>query len=155
MAVRPRPEGYHSVTPYLAVSDGVRAVDFYVRAFGATEIMRLPGPNGSVMHAEVRIGDSPVMLSDQSWGLTGHPEALGGTTCSLMIYVDDADAAFDRAVAAGATPVRPVEDQFYGDRTGVLKDPFGHVWSVATHVEDVSQDEMNRRLAELMAQPAA
>ncbi len=152
MAVRPIPEGYHSLTPYLAVSDGGQAIDFYVRAFGAIETMRLPGPTGSVAHAEVRIGDSAVMLSDQTGGLIGSPDQVGGATCSLMIYVEDVDAAFDRAVAAGATAVRPVANAFYGDRTGVLKDPFGHVWSLATHVEDVTPEEMRRRM-DAMAKP--
>lgn len=145
MTVPPRPPGYHSVTPYLALRGAARALDFYARAFGATEIMRIP-MGELIGHAEIRIGDSVVMLADEMEGHAG-PQTLGGTPVSLMIYTDDVDAMFARAIAAGATVKRPVENQFYGDRTGVLVDPYGHVWSIATHVEDVSSEEIARRLA--------
>jgi len=145
MAIKPIPEGYHSVTPYLICKGASRAIDFYKKAFGATEIMRFPGPNDSVMHAEIQIGDSRLMLADE----TPQYKAGSGGPISLMIYVPDVDKTFKQAVSAGATSTRPVEDQFYGDRLGTLSDPFGHVWSVATHVEDVSEDEMQRRMASL------
>lgn len=146
--VKPIPEGYHSVTPYLIVKDAVRALAFYAEAFGATEVMRFMQPDGRVGHAEIRIGDSHVMLADDAPEL-GYksPQAFGGTPVTMMVYVEDVDATVARAVAAGATLTRPVQDQFYGDRTGGLTDPFGHVWYVATHVEDVSLEEMNRRAA--------
>ena len=145
MTVPPQPPGYHSVTPYLALRGAARALDFYARAFGATEIMRIP-MGELIGHAEIRIGDSVVMLADEMEGHAG-PQTLGGTPVSLMIYTDDVDAMFARAIAAGATVKRPVENQFYGDRTGVLVERYGHVWSIATHVEDVSSEEIARRLA--------
>jgi PhnB protein len=149
MAVAPIPPGYASVTPYLIVHGAAKAIDFYQRAFGAVELFRLDGPDGTLAHAEIRIGNSPVMLAD---GTSGYPDplTLGGSSVSFMIYVPDVDAAFARAIAAGATVKRPVADQFYGDRTGTLADPFGHVWSLATHVEDVAPEEMDRRLKEMM-----
>ena len=147
MTVPPQPPGYHSVTPYLALRGAARALDFYARAFGATEIMRIP-MGELIGHAEIRIGDSVVMLADEMEGHAG-PQTLGGTPVSLMIYTDDVDAMFARAIAAGATVKRPVENQFYGDRTGVIVDPYGHVWSIATHVEDVPPEEIARRLAAL------
>ena len=148
--VQPIPTGYHTVTPYLIVRNGAKAIEFYKKAFGAVELMRFPGPNDSIMHAEVKIGDSPVMLADEM-PEAGHvgPQTLGGVAVSLMVYVEDVDARFAQAVAAGATVKRPVEDQFYGDRTGTLVDPFGHVWSLGTHKEDVSMEEMQRRLAKM------
>ena len=142
---KPIPEGYHSVTPYLIVDDANAAIKFYERAFGAKEKFRLP--MGDIIgHAEIVIGDSHVMLAD---AMDDHkdPRKLGGTPVSLMIYTSDVDAMFKRAIAAGAKQVRPVANQFYGDRTGVLEDPFGHVWSIATHVEDVSDEEIRRRMA--------
>lgn len=150
MAVRPIPEGYHSVTPYLTVKGAARAIDFYKKAFGATELMRFPGPNDSVMHAEIKIGDSVVMLADESdeRGNRG-PQAVGGTPVSLMIYVPDVDKVFNQAVSSGAKTTSAVQDQFYGDRSGNLTDPFGHVWTIATHKEDVSAAEMQRRMAAL------
>jgi len=153
MAVAPIPPGYASVTPYLIVRGAAKAIDFYQRAFGAVELFRLDGPDGTLAHAEIKIGNSPVMLAD---GTSGYPDplTLGGSSVSFMIYVPDVDAAFARAIAAGATAKRPVADQFYGDRTGTLADPFGHVWSLATHVEDVAPEEMDRRLKEMM-KPAA
>jgi PhnB protein len=149
MAVKPIPDGYHSVTPYLIVKGAARAIEFYKKAFGATELMRFPGPNDTVAHAEIRIGDSPVMLADEGLSNYRSPEALGGTPVSLMVYVEDVDRVFDRAVSNGAKVERPVADQFYGDRLGTLVDPFGHTWSISTHVEDVSMEEMQRRMAAL------
>ena len=153
MPVKPIPDGYQAVTPYLIVSGAARALDFYKQVFGATEIMRMPGPNG-IAHAEMRIGGSVVMLADESpdMGYKG-PVALGGSPVSLMLYVADVDATFQRAVAAGAVQQRPVQDQFYGDRSGTLEDPFGHVWTVATHIEDVAPDEIDRRLAAMKDAP--
>ncbi len=148
MAVAPIPAGYHSVTPYLIVDGAAKAIDFYQRAFGATELFRLPGPDGKLMHAEMKIGDSPVMLADEMENYRG-PKALGGTAVSLMIYVTDVDRVFAQALAAGATAQRPVADQFYGDRMGTLTDPFGHVWSIATHVEDLTPEEIDRRFAKM------
>lgn len=155
MAVKPIPEGYHSVTPYLIVNDGAGAIDFYKKAFGAVETVRMGGPDGKVGHAEIRIGDSYVMLADESPDM-GHRSAqsIGATPVSLVLYVEDVDAQFKQAIAAGAKELRPVEDQFYGDRMGTLVDPFGHVWSLGTHKEDVSPEEMNRRMGEMMAQKA-
>ena len=143
---KPIPEGYHSVTPYLIVDDANAAIKFYERAFGAKEKFRLP--MGDVIgHAEIVIGDSHVMIADVMDDGHKDPRKLGGTPVSLMIYTSDADAMFKRAIAAGAKQLKPVENQFYGDRTGVLEDPFGHVWSIATHVEDVSDEEIRRRMA--------
>jgi PhnB protein len=148
MAVKPIPDGYHTVTPYLIVKDAARALEFYRSAFGAEEAMRFEMPGGKIGHAEIRIGDSAVMLADEFPEMNAvGPASLGGTTVSLLLYSEDVDARFDRAVAAGATVVRPVADQFYGDRTGTVKDPFGHQWTISTHVEDVSREEMDRRLA--------
>lgn len=148
MVVRPVPEGYSTVTPYLIVSDAAKAVDFYTRAFEAQELMRFGDPDGKVMHAEMRIGDSRVMLADEvpQMGYRS-PIALGGSAVSIMLYVSDVDRVFSRAIEAGATTKQALKDQFYGDRSGTLIDPFGHVWTIATHVEDVSEEEMRRRMA--------
>ena len=149
MAVKPIPEGYHSVTPYLVVHDAARAIDFYRKAFGAEELFRMPMGN-KIGHAEIKIGNSIVMLSDE-WpdrGVVG-PKARGGATSSLMVYVGKVDEVFKRALDAGATEERAVKDEFYGDRTGTLIDPFGHRWMVSTHIEDVTPDEMNRRMQEM------
>lgn len=155
MSVKPIPDGYHSVTPYLIVDGAAEAIRFYQQAFGATELLRLAMPAQSgveggdkVAHAEVRIGDSVIMLSDE-WPDMGKlsPKSRGGATSSLMIYLDDVDAAFARALSAGATEERPVEDQFYGDRSGTVVDPFGHSWTLSTHVEDLSEEEIGRRMA--------
>lgn len=147
MSVQPVPQGYHSVTPYLIVDDADAAIRWYGQALGATEVFRLP-MGEKIGHAEVKIGDSHVMLSDEwpDMGLVG-PKARGGSTSSFMIYLPDVDAAFDRAVAAGATVERRPEDQFWGDRSGTIHDPFGHRWTLATHVEEVAPDEMERRMA--------
>lgn len=146
MAVKPIPDGYHTVTAYLIVKDAARALEFYKKAFSATELMRLPGPDGKVMHAEIKVGDSPIMLADEFPEMGARsPQSLGGSPVSILLYVEDVDARFNQAIAAGATVQRAVRDQFYGDRSGTLVDPFGHVWSIATHTEDVSPTEMGRR----------
>jgi PhnB protein len=144
--VKPIPEGYHSVTPYLSTREAARALEFYKKAFGAKEIMRMPGPEGKIGHAEIRIGDSRIMVADEhpQMDFLG-PQSRGGTTVHLHIYVKDADATAAQAVAAGAKLVRPVQDQFYGDRLGTVEDPFGHVWHLATHKEDLSAAEMRKR----------
>lgn len=147
MSVKPIPEGYHSVTPYLIVKGAAKAIDYYKKVFGATEIMRMPGPNGTVMHAEIKIGDSVIMLADEQQGNFRSPEGLGGSPVSLMVYVEDVDNTFKQAISNGAKETRAVQDQFYGDRSGNLVDPFGHVWTVATHKEDVSEAEMKRRMS--------
>jgi PhnB protein len=143
---KPIPEGYHSVTPHLIIRGAAEAIDFYKKAFGATELFRFPAPDGKIGHAEIKIGDSPIMLADEypDMGYKS-PQTLGGSPVSLMIYVDDVDTVFDRAVAAGAKTREAVSDKFYGDRIGTLEDPFGHVWHVSTHKEDVSAEEMERR----------
>jgi PhnB protein len=149
MSVSAIPEGYHSVTPYLVIDGAAEAIRFYEKAFGAVEVLRMP-MGDRVAHAEVKIGDSHVMLSDE-WPDMGYlgPLKRGGATASLMIYLPDVDAAFARALEAGATEERPPEDQFWGDRMGTLVDPFGHRWSLATHVEDVAEDEMQQRMAKM------
>lgn len=156
MAVKAKPDGYHSVTPYLIVDRAAEAIRWYGEALGAEETLRLP-MGDRIAHAEIRIGDSMIMLSDE-WPDMGKlsPKRRGGATSGFMIYLDDADAAFERAIAAGATQEQPVQDQFYGDRSGSFTDPFGHSWTVATHVEDVPEDEMQRRMAEFsnQAEPA-
>jgi len=147
MAIQPVPDGYHSLTPYLIVKGAAAAIAFYEKAFGATELMRIPGPAGSIGHAEIKIGDSPLMLADENPAMGFRGPASGGAPISLLLYVADCDAVIDRAVDAGATVTRPVADQFYGDRSGGITDPFGHSWYVSTHVRDVSVEEM-RRLTE-------
>jgi len=153
MPVKPIPEGYHTVTPFLTIRDAARAIEFYEKAFGAQARGVMKGPDGKVMHAELKIGDSIIMLSDEfpDFGALS-PQALNGSPAGLHIYVEDADAAFDRAVKAGAQVEMPVMEQFWGDRYGRLKDPFGHKWSIATHVKDLSMDEMKRAMDEAMAQ---
>src|SRR4051812_19156734 len=153
MAVKPIPDGYHTVTPYLIVQDAARALDFYKEAFGATESCRMAGPGGKVMHAEIKIGDSSIMMADEFPEMNARsPQSYGGTPVSLALYVEDVDARVGRAVAAGAQVLRPVADQFYGDRAGTVQDPFGHVWTIATHTEDVSLEEMRRRSEAFMKQ---
>ena len=147
MAVKPIPDGYHSVTPYLYVRGAAEAIAFYEKAFGAVELMRLPMPGGVIGHAEIRIGNSVVMISDEmpEWG-NKSPQTLGGTSAGLMVYVPDVDAVFARAVAAGASVHKPLADQFYGDRSGSVLDPYGHSWTIATHTEDVPHEEMAARM---------
>lgn len=155
MPVSHTPTGYHTVTPYITVRGAAKAIEFYKAAFGAKEIMRFAMPDGTIAHAEIEVGDSRVMLSDEMPGCGGRsPEALGGSSCGLCVYLPDVDAAFARAVAAGAKELKAVSDQFYGDRNGSVTDPFGHVWTLATHIEDVSIEEMYRRCAEMMKQAA-
>lgn len=152
MPVKPIPDGYHTLTPFLTVRDAAHAIEFYKQAFGAEERGVMKGPDGKVMHAELKIGDSLIMLSDEfpEYGALS-PLSIGGTAMGLHIYVDGVDAAFDRAVKAGAEVEMPMMEQFWGDRYGRLKDPFGHKWSIATHTKDLSMDEMKRNMDEAMA----
>ena len=149
--VLPIPKGYHAVTAYLSIQGAAQALDYYKRAFGAKELLRMPMPDGKVGHAEIMVGDSHVMLADEmpSMGFLG-PQSRGGTTVQLHLYVRDVDATVQKAVAAGGKLTRPVENKFYGDRAGTIEDPFGHVWYVATHKEDLSPAEIGRRAAEEM-----
>ena len=155
MSVKPVPEGYHTITPHLIVRDAAGAIEFYKQAFGAKDRGVMKGPDGKVMHAELQIGDSIVMLADEmpEFG-SRSPQSIGGSPTGLHIYTDNVDAAFDRAVKAGAQVEMPVMEQFWGDRYGKLKDPFGHSWSVATHVKDLSAEEMKRGMDEAMAKMA-
>ena len=142
------PEGYHSVTPYLYMSDAASAIEFYKEVFGATEIMRMDAPGGKIGHAEIKIGDSFVMLGDECEDADARsPQTIGGTPVGLMLYVEDVDAVVERAVGAGAKLIEPLEDKFYGDRMGKIVDPSGHIWAIATHKEDVSPEEMEKRVA--------
>jgi PhnB protein len=146
--VKPIPTGYHSITPYLIMDGASRAIEFYQRAFDAKEIMRIPAPNDRIGHAEIKVGDSVIMLADEHPEMDARgPRHYGGSPVTLLLYVNDVDKQFQQAIAAGATQVRPVADQFYGDRSGTLKDPFGHSWHLSTHVEDVSPEEIHRRMA--------
>ena len=153
--VKPIPEGYHSVTPYLFVRSAAGAIDFYKNVFGAAEVVRMAGPNGKIMHAELRIGDSIVMLADEN-PPTGvmSPQTVGGFSVGLHVYVENVDGVIQKAVESGAKLLRPIKNQFYGDRSGSVLDPFGHMWSVATHVEDVSPEEMRKRMTAAMSQTA-
>ena len=147
------PDGYHTATAYLIVNGAARAIDFYKQAFGATEGIRLAGPNGKVGHAEIKIGDSHIMLADENPQMgQGHTSAstIGASPVSLYVYLPDVDSVIKRAAAEGAKIIKPVENQFYGDRSGFLQDPFGHLWGVATHVEDVSPEEMKERVKKMM-----
>jgi PhnB protein len=156
MAVKPIPEGYPTISPSLAVDSAAEAIEFYKRAFGATERMRMDGPGGSIAHAELQVGDSIVMLSDPfPQASTAPPKELGGTSVTMFMYVEDVDAFVKRAVDAGATVTMPVDDMFWGDRFGSITDPYGHSWSIATHVEDVPPEEMEVRGREAMAAMAA
>jgi PhnB protein len=147
--VKPIPDGYPQITPYLCVDGAADAIEFYSEVLGAKERMHMPGPDGKIGHAELELGESLIMLSDEFPDIgVRSPKAVGGTPVMISVYVEDADAVFRAAVAAGATALRPVENQFYGDRSGQFEDPFGHRWSVATHVEDVPPDEMEQRAAE-------
>jgi PhnB protein len=148
MPVRAIPEGYYSLTPYLVCKGAAKAIDFYTKAFGAKEMVRMPGPDGQVMHAEVQIGNSMLMLADENPDQGAlSPDTIGGTATSIMFYADDVDAVFKGAVAAGATAVVPPTDMFWGDRMAQVTDPFGHKWAIATHKEDVSPEEMEKRMA--------
>jgi PhnB protein len=144
--VKPIPDGYHTITPYLYMRGAAAALDFYKRAFDAKELFRMAMDDGRIGHAEMQIGDSRIMLADEfpEMNIRG-PQSLGGASCGLLLYVENVDASSERAVGAGMKVIRPVQDQFYGDRTGTLEDPFGHVWTIATHKEDVSPEEMRRR----------
>ena len=150
------PKGYHTVTPSIFVRGAAKAIEFYKAAFGAQERMRFPGPDGLIMHAEITVGDSVIMLADEMGDQGGRsPEALGGTPVSFFVYGDDVDAAWKRAVEAGATPVVPLADQFWGDRTGCLKDPFGHQWWLAQHVKDMTPEELQKAAESFFAQHAS
>ncbi len=145
---KPIPDGYHTATPYLIVNDAAQAIEFYKEAFGATELLRMAKPDGKIGHAEIRIGDSTIMLADEFPEMGARsPQSFGGSPVSIFLYVENVDAVFAQTVAAGAVVQRPVADQFYGDRMGGVKDPFGHAWYIATHVEDVSPEEMRKRAA--------
>ena len=156
MSVKTTPDGYHTATPYLIVKGAAAAIEFYKKVFGATEVMRMAGPGGAIMHAEIKVGDSVIMLAEENpqWGATA-PTTLGGSPVGLCLYFPDVDARFAAALANGAQVKRPVQDQFYGDRSGTVVDPFGHVWTVATHIEDVAPDEMRRRFEAEMKKFAA
>ena len=155
-APQPIPDGYHRITPFIVVEGASEAMAFYAEAFGATERMRIPGPGGTIAHAEIEIGDSVVMLSDPfPQSTVKAPTELGGTTVSIFVYVEDVDALFQRAVDAGATVTMPLDDMFWGDRFGSLTDPYGHSWSFATHVEDVPPEEMEERAKQAMAAMAS
>ena len=149
--VKPIPDGYHSITPYLIIKGAAKAIDYYKKAFGATEIMRMAGPDGTVGHAELKIGDSIFMMGDEMPEM-GYHAPQGSAPIGLMLYVDDVDRVFKQAVAAGGRVDKELQDQFYGDRSGTLYDPFGHMWTVATHKEDVSPEEMKKRMAKYMAE---
>jgi PhnB protein len=156
----PIPDGYHTVTPHIVLDDCAKAIEFYGRAFGAEKLLAMPGPMGKIVHAEIKIGDSIVMMSDEMPPMPGQPgvfrapKAAGLATSALFLYVRDADAAFDRAVKAGCTVRQPLADMFWGDRWGQVIDPFGHAWAIATHLEDLSPEEIGRRGKEFMAKMA-
>ena len=146
MSVKPIPDGYHSLTSYLIVHDAAAAIAFYTEAFGASERMRMPGPDGKLAHAELLIGDSMLMLADEHPEMNARsPKTIGGSPMFLALYVEDCDAVFQRAIAAGAKEVRPLQDQFYGDRTGTIEDPFGFQWTIATHIEDLTDEQIAER----------
>ncbi len=156
MSVKPIPDGYHNVTPYLIIKGATEALDFYKRAFGAAELFRLDAPGGKIGHAEISIGDSRIMLADVcEESPTSDPQVLGGSSVGLYVYVEDVDVLFTQAIAAGAKAVTPVQDQFYGDRSGTLQDPFGHIWFLSTHKEDLAPEEINRRSEALFGQGSA
>jgi PhnB protein len=156
MGTKPIPEGYHTLSPYLAVDDAAQAIEYYKKAFGAKERMRMEAPGGKIGHAELEIGDSMVMLSDPfPQATTRPPKELGGTSASVFMYVEDVDAFVKKAVDEGATITMEVADQFWGDRFGSIQDPFGHSWAIATHVEDVPPEEMAERAKEAMASMAS
>jgi len=146
--VKSIPEGYHNVTPYLYVRNAAGAIEFYKNVFGATELVRMAGPDGRIMHGELRLGDSVVMLADENphMGIMS-PQTVGGFSAGMLLYVPNVDAVVQKAVENGAKALRPIKDQFYGDRSGSILDPFGHMWTVSTHVEDVAPEEMKKRMA--------
>jgi len=150
------PDGYRTVTPYLIIRDAAKAIEFYKKAFGATESSRMPMPDGKIAHAEIKIGDSMIMISDENlaWG-TKSPQTLNGSPVGIFLYVPDVDATCKQAIASGATEVMPVSDQFWGDRYGKVLDPFGHQWNIATHVEDLTSEEIGERAAKAMAPGAS
>jgi len=152
MTVSAIPKGYHSITPYLIVNGASKAIEYYRQVFNAELVMQMPLPDGGVAHAEIKIGDSHLMLSDMCPEVHfKSPDELGGTPISIMLYVEDVDAVFAKALELGAIEVRPVHDQFYGDRAGTLQDPFGHVWTIGTHKEDLSEAELSQRMSDLMS----
>ena len=153
MAVKPSPDNYRRITPYLVVQGAEKAIEFYTQLFGLTETMRMVGPDGRIGHAELQIGDSTIMLADEfpEMDIRG-PKSLGGSPVSLLIYVTDVDTTFPKAIAAGSEIKRPIQNQFYGDRSGTLTDPFGHTWTIATRIENIATDEMQRRGEEFMKQ---
>jgi PhnB protein len=149
-----KPEGYNTVTPYLVIKGAAKAIEYYKNVFGATVVVRMDGPDGKVGHAELQIGDSRIMLADENPAMGNRSaETIGGSPVSLYVYIPDCDKVVAKAVAEGAKILKPVQDQFYGDRSGFIQDPFGHLWGIATHVEDVSAEEMKERMKKLM--PAA
>ncbi|HEY1262257.1 MAG TPA: VOC family protein [Terriglobales bacterium] len=155
MPVKAIPEGYHTATPYLVLRNAAQAIEYYKKAFGAQELMRMPTPDGKIAHAEIKIGDSVIMLSDESdRGASKSPQTLGGTTAGVMLYVEDTDAVFKRAIDAGGKTFMPPTDMFWGDRFGQFTDPFGQEWSIATHKEDVAPAEMEKRMKQFQAQMA-
>src|SRR5215813_3755782 len=154
--VSPIPQGYHTITPYLVIKGAAQAIEYYKKVFGATEVVRMNGPDGKIGHAELQIGDSHLMLADENPSMgQGYTSAatIGNSPVSLYVYIPDVDRVFEKAIAEGAKVLKPVQDQFYGDRSGFFQDPFGHLWGVATHVEDVSPEQMEERMKKLM--PAA
>jgi len=156
MSVKPIPDGYHSITPYLSIKGAADAIEFYKKAFDAIELFRLDMPGGGIGHAEIQIGTSRIMIADPCDDVSfGDPKTLGGSTVGLYVYVNDVDAMHSQAVAAGAITINPVEDQFYGDRTGTIEDPYGHRWFLATHKEDLTPEELNKRAEALFKQDAS
>jgi PhnB protein len=154
--VKPIPTGFHSVTPYMVIKDVSNAIQFYKKAFGAQERMALPAPDGKIMHGEIQIGDSIIMMTEESKEMNAlGPSSRGGSTGHILLYVDNVDTAFEKAVKAGCTVTRPLANQFWGDRYGQVSDPFGHLWSIATHVEDVAPEKMGERMAQAMKEMAA
>ena len=150
------PDGFNTISPHIVVKDAGKAIEFYKKAFGATELVLMADPSGKVGHAEIKIGNSPIMLADEHPEINARsPQSLGGSPVSIHLYVEDVDAVTDLAIAAGATVLRPVKDQFYGDRSGTVADPFGHIWHIATHKEDLTPDELHKRVAAAMAQHGA